>query len=416
MTASISDVFVWAWLPGEAHPVPAGVLRPGPSGLNFRYGKGYLARGNAIDLYGLPRDEKWHPPRNLLPMPSSLRDSAPDAWGMRVILDRMLGSRGAADVDALGQSVYLLESASDRIGAVDFQATPDEYIPRGSDSTIGQMQRAACALDEKHELTPELHAALMSGTGIGGARPKATLVDGARSLVAKFSTGTDTFPVVSGEAASIELARHAGIRVPSSKVVRVGGRDVLLTERFDRDPPGARRMIVTALTMLDLGEMEARYGNYVDLVRVLGGHGAGADVGREIFQRVAFNIAISNTDDHLRNHAAFWDGERLELTPAYDLSPMPRSGETANQAIAYSVYGARASNFAELVAVADEYGLSRREGKAVVDGIIDAIHRHWDEAADASHLSGTERARLWGRQILNPAASYGLSPNRTTAR
>lgn len=153
---------------------------------------------------------------------------------------------------------------------------------------------------------------------------------------------------------SIDLARLAGLDVPDSRVTTSLGRDVLLTRRFDRPGGSLRVMVVSGLTMLGLDETESRYGAYPQLLHVLSQFGkCPGEAGAALFQRIAFNIAISNTDA-LRNHAAFWDGQHLDLTPAYDLSPMNRSGETATQAIAYGRDGQRDSNFGALLQVCHE--------------------------------------------------------------
>lgn len=151
--------------------------------------------------------------------------------------------------------------------------------------------------------------------------------------------------------------------------------------------------------------MTARYGSYLDLLATL--RERGHDAGTELFRRIAFNIAISNTDDPLRNHATFWDGTRLTLTPAYDLSPMSRTGETASQAIAYGPDGQRASSFAGLLAVGHEYGLTQRRAREIVDGGINAIYTHWSEASDHAQLTSVQRDALWGTQFLNPGALHG---------
>nr|WP_274704208.1 HipA domain-containing protein [Rhodococcus qingshengii] len=117
--------------------------------------------------------------------------------------------------------------------------------------------------------------------------------------------------------------------------------DVLVVERFDRPAGGGKRIIVSTLTMLGLDEMEGRYATYPDLLDVLRRTGMDPSIGRRLFQRIAFNIAVGNNDDHARNHAAFWDGHSLDLTPAYDLCPQIRSGETSAQTIAFDRDGAR---------------------------------------------------------------------------
>lgn len=413
MSTSISDrAYVWVWLPGDAEPTPAGVLdRRGGSDLYFHYGARYLERADAVSLYGpqLPLRDEWFGPTGDLGMPGALRDGAPDGWGRRVILNRLTGSHGRnADVTALDELTYLLWSGSNRLGAIDFQTSPDDYQSRGDSASLDELHRAAQIVEAGEPLPASLADALLGGTTIGGARPKALISDGDEQWIAKFSTSSDTFSVVGAEAASIELARLAGLDVPDSRVVNSLGRDVLLTRRFDRPAGGRRLMVVSGLTMLGLDETTARYGSYPELLDVLREQGKHpGEAGTILFRRIAFNIAISNTDDHLRNHAALWDGQYLELTPAYDLSPMNRSGETATQAIAYGRDGQRESNFGGLLQHCHEYGLAIPAARSIIDQIIDAIHAGWADAADAARLSTVDRDYLWGRQFLNPGSLHG---------
>jgi len=342
-----------------------------------------------------------------LGMPGALRDGAPDAWGRRVILNALTAARGR-DVETgdLTELTYLLSSGSNRLGAIDFQASPASYVPRADTATLDELSRAAQIVDDGGELPASLASALVHGTSMGGARPKALITDGDAEYLAKFSTSDDILPVVKSEAVSIELARHVGLNVPAARLVRAAGRDALLIERFDRPGGRTRIPVVSALTLSGLGEMTARYGSYVDLLASL--RESGSDAGEELFRRVAFNIAISNTDDHLRNHAAFWNGRTLTLTPAYDLSPMSRTGETASQAIAYGSDGQRDSNLATLVRYCGEYGLTHRNGLDIVQAVVAAVHDNWAPAADVAQLTQAERAALFGRQFLNPGSIRGL--------
>jgi serine/threonine-protein kinase HipA len=95
--------------------------------------------------------------------------------------------------------------------------------------------------------------------------------------------------------------------------------------------------------------------------------------GPALFRRIVFNVAVSNSDDHARNHAALWDGEHLRLSPAYDLCPGPRSGQTAEQAMAFGRSGIRTSTFHAAISVAAEYGLSTSDARSVVDDVVSAI-------------------------------------------
>lgn len=415
--ASTSDIYVWVWLPGETDPVPAGRLSERvPEQLWFDYGRRYLERADAVALAPtLPLATMSYPPTGSMGLPSALRDASPDAWGRRVVQYSLTGRRGGiADTGELDERTYLLNSGSNRFGAIDFQESATEYAPRNADSApLSDLLSAANAIEQGQPLGFELERALLSGTAMGGARPKALIRDGDVEYLAKFSSTTDALPVVGAEAASMYLARRAGLNVPDVRVEQVFGRSILLVRRFDRTMQGTRLLAVSALTLLGLDEMTARYGTYPDILNALQRSGALGEVGRELFARIAFNMAISNSDDHLRNHAALWDGERLALSPAYDLSPTNRGGETATLALAYDGAEGKQNNLALLVRSAHLYGLTTKQAYEVVDRIVGTIRDGWEEAADFARLGSADRALLWGRQLLNPGTLCDL-PSRTS--
>ncbi len=406
------QAFVWVWLPAATEPVVAGRLDVVGDQLAFTYGRSYLARPDAISLFTpeLPLGSGRRLPAPDRETFGSIRDAAPDAWGQRVILSRLAGRLTRdSDTGSLSMLTYLLEAQSNRIGGLDFQVDAVAYVPRQATATLADMLLAADRFQAGEPLPAELAPALLHGTSIGGARPKATLVDGGRELIAKFSSTTDRYPVVKAEAAALVLARKVRLDVPRSELVRVMGRDVLLVERFDRTPvPGQRRLMVSALTVLGLTEMTGRYATYPELadeLRKWAPVGTVYDTLRELFSRVVFNLCIGNIDDHARNHAMFWDGEHLELTPAYDLSPQPRSGGQAAQAMAISRDGARESRLSVCLDACDEYGISRDKARDIVEAQVSTIHRDWDEAADAVQLSRAEADLMRvgpSAQILNP--------------
>lgn len=403
--------YVWVWLTGRTDAVVAGALEPFGSMLTFTYGRSYLARPDAVPLYlpELPLDRGIQRPLSGLDIAGCIRDAAPDAWGQRVILRRRHGSAADGhDTAELPMLSYLLESGSDRAGALDFQWSATEYAPRESSATLEALLTAAERFEAGEMLPPALTEALLHGSSIGGARPKATLTDGGHSIIAKFSSTTDTYPVVKAEAAAMDLARRAGVHAAATELRHVLGKDVLLVERFDRtDVPGQRRMFVSALTILQLPEMAGRYATYYDLADVIRSRFTDrAGTLRELFARITFNICLGNTDDHARNHAAFTDGEQLALTPAYDLCPQARTGGEAAQAMAIGRDGFRLSQLAGCVDAAGEYELSTAEAREIIDHQIEVIRAQWGDAADAARLSSAERQALWGRQVLNPFALY----------
>ena len=178
------------------------------------------------------------------------------------------------------------------------------------------------------------------------------MFDGDRGVIAKFSSTTDPYPVVQGEAVAINLAARVVLNVPATSVTTVAGRRVLLVDRFDRGPGGTRRLMVSGLTMLGLGEMTSRYATYPDLADLIRARFTDPRATlAELFTRIVFSIAVGNTDDHPRNHAAFWDGRALTLTRAYDLCPQPRAGDETAQAMAIGRRGQRTARFVTCVGV-----------------------------------------------------------------
>ena len=408
------DAYVWVWLPGSDEPVPAGRIRHVGGGQHqFIYGRSYRGRADAISLYGpeLPLQAGWQDPPDTLEMAGCLWDASPDSWGQRIINIRLAGGRHGDRADQVQATklTYLLESGSDRIGALDFQASASEYVPRTENASLDELHAAAQAV-ERGDLSEVLGDALVNGTAVGGARPKVLVYDNDTSWIAKLSLSTDPYPVVKAEAVAMELASRVGIAVPLTKVTRSLGRDVLLVGRFDRPGNGTRRMMVSALTMLGFGDfLGARYSSYVDLLDVLRRRGRDTDIGRKLFERVVFNIAVGNIDDHARNHAAFWDGVELELTPAYDICPQVRSGTEARQAMDITSDGHRDSQFRVCLDAAASYGLSTQQARDIIDHQITTIRETWDDAADKAELTADDRRYLWNRQILNPYAFYGYA-------
>ncbi|PID75072.1 MAG: phosphatidylinositol kinase, partial [Deltaproteobacteria bacterium] len=267
------------WLPGQIEPVVAGKLEVGNGLIHFNYGKSYLERigknPSAIAIYEpeLPLRAGVLPLPYALEIPNSIRDAAPDAWG-RVIINKMFGHKGtAADTGDLDELTYLLESGSDRIGALDFQHSPSEYMPRSANNArLEELLESARRIEQGIPLTPELDQALFHGSSIGGARPKALIEDQGRKYIAKFSSSTDIYSIVKAEYIAMKLALLAGLDVAPVKMVKAAGKNVLLIERFDRihtNKGWLRKSMVSALTMFGLSEMNARYASYEDLAQII---------------------------------------------------------------------------------------------------------------------------------------------------
>ncbi|MEX0694959.1 MAG: HipA domain-containing protein [Rhodospirillales bacterium] len=409
-----TEAFVWIWLPGAIEPVVAGRLTQDGDRLLFTYGASYRERKDAIPIYELelPLQRGTIAPKPGLAMPSCIRDGSPDAWGRRVIINRLTGAKpNVAGEPDIGELTYLLQSGSDRIGALDFQRSSKDYEPRlAAEASFEELLVAAEQIEKGLPLTPALDQALNHGTSVGGARPKALINDGDRKFIAKFSSSTDTHSVVKAEFIAMKLAAACGLNTAPVSLTRAAGKDVLIIERFDRAKTNSgwsRRAMVSALTMLGLDEMMARYASYEDLAEIIRHRFADPkDMLKELYGRICFNILCGNTDDHARNHAAFWDGKALSLTPAYDICPQNRAGGEASQAMLIKG-NARTSTIATCLAAAPDFHLTENDAVALIANQIVIIAETWRAVCEDAALSPVDRKLFAGRQFLNPYCIEG---------
>ena len=406
-----TQAYVWAWLPGNTEPVVAGLLTSVGGEIQFTYGRSYLARNTAIPLYTpeLPLQSGPLPLLKGLSMPGCIRDAAPDAWGRRIVLNRKFGAKGKdIDTNDLDELTFLLESGSDRAGALDFQESAENYTPReGGGASLDELLTAAARIEQGTPLTAALDRALFHGSSIGGARPKATLTSKDKKYIAKFSSQNDLYSVVKAEYIAMRLAAEAGLKVATVRMERAAGKDVLLVERFDRektDGSWMRKMMVSALTLLELDEMMARYASYENLATIIRHRFTEPkETLRELYSRIVFNVLCGNTDDHARNHAAFWDGTRPALTPAYDICPQARAGSEANQAML--ILGEeKQSQIALCLKAAPLFLLNEAEAKGIVKDLVKVLKERWPSVCKEAKLSEVDKNLFWRRQFLNPYA------------
>lgn len=404
MTTSKKGAYVWVWLPDCEEPVPAGKIEIEESGCSFFYGQSYLNNKNAMALSNfevpLKGREKFYSEHELHRV---FCDSMPDAWGRRVLYHRF-------QVGALSELDMLLLSSSDRIGALHFQDNPETFEPRYENAaTLSQLMEAASIVERGEQLPVDLDVAVMHGTSIGGARPKALINEDDNKYIAKFSSSTDFFPVTKAEYLAMTLAKKCGIMVAKNKLIEVNNRYVLLVERFDREKRQGffqRKFIASALNVLGLHESEARYASYLDLANFIRKYCKNPDIDLpELYRRIVFNILIGNTDDHARNHAFFWDGECYHLTPAYDICPYSRVGRQATQAMIVGQMGSF-SLIANAVSAADFFGLTARQAKNIADEMVEVINNHWPEVCERSLLTTIQSKQLFQSAVLNPYVFY----------
>lgn len=262
----------------------------------------------------------------------AIGDSAPDTWGRRLMqrLERRQAQREGRAIRTLAESDYLLGVSDEtRSGALRFRRAAEQTFqaPRctGVPTLIelGRLMQSTERIIRDEETDEDFQLIFAPGSSLGGARPKASVIDQHGHLsIAKFPEETDEYSIETWEEIALCLARQAGIATPHHQLLQVAGKAVLLSRRFDRS--GSIRIpFLSAMSMI--GSRDGERGSYPEMVDALTSHGAQAKADAlSLYRRVVFNVLISNVDDHLRNHGFLWLGKSgWTLSPAYDLNPVP---------------------------------------------------------------------------------------------
>ncbi|MCB9534492.1 MAG: type II toxin-antitoxin system HipA family toxin [Myxococcales bacterium] len=324
-----------------------------------------------------------------------LTDSAPDRWGqalMRRAARRQGRSRPLFSAD------YLLGVHDDtRLGAVRFREPSGPYLSSHGEPVpplvrLGELLRAADGVQRDDEDREALQLLLTPGSSLGGARPKASVLDQHDKLsIAKFPALTDDWPVIRWEHVALDLAHRAGLTVPARTMIELAGRHVLLLRRFDRAPDGTRVPFLSALAMLGADDGESH--SYLELADALRQHGEDVEHGlRELWDRMAFNVLISNTDDHLRNHGFLRGRRGWYPSPAFDLNPVPTDVRPRVHALALTEDDDR-SSLENVLAMAPYFGLSDAEARRRAVRIGEATAT-WREVAARAGLTPREIDRM----------------------
>lgn len=379
--------------------------RRGVESQTFSYASEYLTRKDAYELDPLlTLHEGAHQTPAGRATFGAFSDCAPDRWGRRVIArnERHRARNEESTPRSFGEIDYLLGVRDDlRQGALRFRR-PDGGAFVADERTgvppLLELPRLLSAAEHEERDTAnaqELALLLRGGSSLGGARPKAHVVDRlGRTSIAKFpSPRSDEWNVMLWEAVALRLAARAGIRVPAGELHEVAGRNVLVLGRFDRD--GEQRVgYVSALTMLERGDGER--GSYLEIADVIArlSPDATGDL-NQLWRRIAFSILTSNFDDHLRNHGflrtstAGWT-----LSPAFDLNPDPRPGRRElTTAIDLDTPNAEPE---VLMSVTDHFRLSATNARAALAQVQNAVE-NWrttarELGASDEELEGMEPA------------------------
>jgi serine/threonine-protein kinase HipA len=384
------ECFVYIVLPGETDFVTAGRFTLSSENTQnigkFVYGKTYLARINSVELdpLQLKLDQKIFETFDLNGFFGAIRDSMPDFWGRQVI-DQHLQKTGLEDFD------YLMHGPDDRAGALGFGFETSPPPPRKNFNQTLELkalqimaESISAGIPIENSKIHQIQGLLLNGTSMGGARPKAVVEDKENLWIAKFSSPQDRWNQPLVEHAFLKLAKTCELQVAESKIVSVSQKDVLLVRRFDRDKAEngyLRHRMLSALTCLNSDDSPSAKDNwsylaFADEIRRLSTHPK-ADL-KELFARMCFNAAISNLDDHPRNHAILGKKEGWRLSPAYDLTPTPAISEDARFLAMSCGLEGRIARRKNLLSGHHRFLLSEEEASQILNQIIETIQREWE--------------------------------------
>lgn len=332
---------------------------------------------------------------------NAFTDPAPDRWGRNLLLRSERNQAKAENRPPrtlLNIDFLVLVEDENRLGALrfadagtkNFLALTDRPIPPLV--RLGSLLSAATRVIDDQESDDDLRLLLAPGASLGGARPKASVIDqNGHLLIAKFPSPTDDWPVPRWEATAMALARAAGITVPRSELHEVQGRPVLVMHRFDRDEANRRLPFISALTALGASEGDVR--SYIELLDLLRQDGVAPEQdAAELWRRMVFNVLISNTDDHLRNHGYLRAPGGWRLAPAYDLNPMPVDVKPRHHALTLDEND-DSSSIDTAVSVAEYFGLTPPQAAQIAAEVAAAV-LNWREVATANGLTAAQIDRM----------------------
>jgi serine/threonine-protein kinase HipA len=362
------------------------------AGASFRYGEEWLRDGEAYALAPtLPLAAQVFHTRSGEALFGAFADSTPDRWGQMLIQRAHAAGRRNG---ALGMREYLL-GVSDvtRIGNLRYSVEGGPYLAEGADvpqlTRLGALMAAADTVETENAGGAGLELLLAPGSSLGGARPKANVVDGNGVLtIAKFEREADTYPVIPWEAATLAMARDAGIDVPAFALREIGRRRVLLLERFDRRED-RRVAFLSALALLDASGGED--GSYVEMAEAIRRHGATAEADlAQLWRRLAFTVLVTNTDNHLRNHAFVRRGGDAgwRLAPAFDINPTPKSIRPRILTLPV-IEGFAVASLDAAIEVAPRFGLALDAARAIARDIA-RVTAQWRTYGRSAGLTARE--------------------------
>lgn len=401
------DIYVYAHWVGMTEPQCIGTLAAhfakGKKAFSFEYDKQWLTSGNHflldpnIQLYS--GQQYPNGKENF----GVFLDSMPDTWGRTLMKRRVaqLAKEKNEKIPTLYDIDYLLGVYDEsRMGALRFKtAIEGPFLDNNNEtptppwSSIRELQQAANSFengDNNDEAKKWLAILMAPGSSLGGARPKANILDENKELwIAKFPSKNDTIDKASWEYLAYILATKAGIKMSPCSIEKVAGNyNTFFTKRFDREK-GERIHFASAMTMTGNNEDTIRdnAASYLDLAEFISNYGVHIEENlHQLWRRIIFNIAISNTDDHLRNHGFILTDGGWILSPAYDLNPsIDKDGlalniDTDNNALDF--------NLAKTVG--DYFRLNKEQMDVIINEVLESV-KHWKEEASKIGIPRSEQ-------------------------
>lgn len=407
MSTTKTDIYVYAHWQGMPEPKIIGILSAqqakGKKAFSFEYNKDWLKSEQKflldpdIQLYGGPQYPNQKENFGIF------LDSMPDTWGRTLMKRRaaQLAKENNEKAPTLYDIDFLLGVYDEsRMGALRFKTDPNgDFLDNNKTastppwSSIGELQNAACIFEndpENEEGNRWLTVLIAPGSSLGGARPKANVLDADKSLwIAKFPSKTDSIDKAAWEFLAYQLAIKAGIEMAPCRIDRIlGNHHTFFTKRFDREN-GERIHFASAMTMTGNNEDTIRDNqtSYLDIAEFISTYGANIEDNlHQLWRRIIFSIAISNTDDHLRNHGFILTKGGWILSPAYDLNPsIDKDGlalniDTDNNAL----------DFELAKSVGEYFRLNKKQMETIIHDVLNSVCQ-WKIIADKIGISRGEQ-------------------------
>jgi serine/threonine-protein kinase HipA len=372
---------------GDGEMLLAGQLLLDNARGRFKYAKAYLEHpaAFALDPVNLPLTPDVHENPRSRAAPGIFgvfMDAGPDEWGRR----QLTRTRRPPPVTPVE---FLLAASGEGVGALHFTAELKDKPkppPQRPFENLVHLQQIADDIDAGREIDRSLEPFFLQGSGLGGARPKTLLDHDDRHWIAKFGRAGDLVDMCRVECAAMRMAREAGIEVPDVQLTETNRGPVLLVERFDRNGAEQHHLISVAslINKFDITQYDESAMSYPGIFQL--GNRIGnqtKDLAERVFRRLLFNVAIGNTDDHLRNHAFYKraGSSQYELTPAYDI--VPNTPLQGSHAIALGAFGT-APSVDNIAAAAKRMGLTPGVAKRAAREVM-GVACSW---RDFMHASG----------------------------